>query len=139
ARLDRGRRRVDPARADASRDAVGGQAGARRRPLRTRPAAGPRRTQELMVALAFWVAACVVAFTYAGYPLLMGLRARLAARPVAAAPRLPTLDVLLVAHDAAEQVVAKLHNLLTLDYPPDRLRVTLACDGCDATEAAARA
>jgi len=91
------------------------------------------------VALAFWAAACVVAFTYAGYPLLMGLRAWLAARPVGAAPQLPTIDVLLVAHDAAGQVVAKLRNLLTLDYPPDRLRVTLACDGCDATEAAARA
>ncbi len=92
------------------------------------------------MAAVFWLAACVVAFTYAGYPLLMALRARLGPRPVAGAPQTPTIDVLLVAHDAADLVAAKLRNLLALDYPPERLRVTLACDGCsDATEAIARA
>ena len=91
------------------------------------------------MGIVFWLAACVVAFTYAGYPLLMAVRAALGARPVASDPQLPTIDVLLVAHGAAGQVAAKLRNLLALDYPPDRLRVTLACDGCNDTEAAARA
>src|SRR5690606_23553525 len=139
ARLDPGQRRGRPARTTAPWRAVGGQAGARRRPLRTRPAAGTRRAQELTVGIVFWLAACVVAFTYAGYPLLMAVRAALGARPVASDPQLPTIDVLLVAHGAAGQVAAKLRNLLALDYPPERLRVTLACDGCNDTEAAARA
>src|SRR5690606_9285498 len=139
ARLDPGQRRGRPARTTAPWRAVCGQSDARRRPLRTRPAAGTRRAQELTVGIVFWLAACVVAFTYAGYPLLMAVRAALGARPVASDPQLPTIDVLLVAHGAAGQVAAKLRNLLALDYPPDRLRVTLACDGCDDTEAAARA
>ncbi|MFC3715284.1 glycosyltransferase [Luteimonas soli] len=92
------------------------------------------------MAIVFWLAALAVAFTYAGYPLLMALLARLGARPVRLAPCTPTIDVLLVVHDGAELVGAKLGNLLALDYPADRLRVNLVCDGCnDDTEAAARA
>lgn len=92
------------------------------------------------MAFVFWLAACAVAFTYAGYPLLMALRAKSGARPLRSGPQTPTIDVLVVAHDAADLVAAKLRNLLALDYPPDLLRVTLACDGCsDGTEAVARA
>jgi len=92
------------------------------------------------MAIVFWLAALAVAFTYAGYPLLMALRARLGTRPVRTAHWTPTIDVLLVVHDAAELVGAKLRNLLALDYPGDRLRVNLVCDGCrDGTEAVARA
>ena len=51
----------------------------------------------------------------------------------------PTVDVLLVVHDAAELLAAKVANLLALDYPADRLRINIACDGCtDATETVAR-
>lgn len=92
------------------------------------------------MTIIFWLAALVVAFTYAGYPLLMALRARWGTRPITPAPCTPTLDVLLVVHDAAALVGAKLQNLLSLDYPADRLRVNLVCDGCgDDTESVARA
>ena len=91
------------------------------------------------MVLVFWLAACAVAFTYAGYPLLMGLRAWLFATPARPAPATPTVDVVLVVHDAADQVRAKLENLLALDYPPERLRINLVCDGCgDDTESVAR-
>jgi cellulose synthase/poly-beta-1,6-N-acetylglucosamine synthase-like glycosyltransferase len=44
------------------------------------------------------------------------------------------------AYNEARHVAAKLRNLARLDYPPGRLRVILACDGCsDATAAIARA
>jgi cellulose synthase/poly-beta-1,6-N-acetylglucosamine synthase-like glycosyltransferase len=92
------------------------------------------------VAIVFWLAAALVAFAYAGYPLLMALRARWHARPVVPGDSLATIDVVLVVHDAATQVEAKLRNLLELDYPAERLRINLACDGCsDATEDIARA
>ncbi len=92
------------------------------------------------MATVFWLAALAVAFTYAGYPLLMALRARWGARPVRPAPCTPTIDVLLVVHDAAALVGTKLDNLLALDYPAERLRVNLVCDGCqDGTESIARA
>lgn len=92
------------------------------------------------MTIVFWLAATAVALTYAGYPLLMALRARLAPRPPVPAPATPTIDIVLVVHDAADLLEAKLRNLLALDYPRARIRINVACDGCsDGTEAVARA
>lgn len=92
------------------------------------------------MGMAFWLAAALVGFAYAGYPLLMAVRARLTPRPTMYCEQTPRIDVLLVVHNAAALVEAKLRNLLALDYPPDRLRINLVCDGCDdATESIARA
>ena len=95
---------------------------------------------SLVFLSAFWLAAGVLGFAYLGYPLAMALLARLRPRPLSISARTPRIDVLLVAHNAAMQVEAKLRNLLDLDYPHDALRIHLVCDGCDdATEAVARA
>lgn len=95
---------------------------------------------EAELAIVFWLAAAALAFTYAGYPLLMALRARLAPRPPAPVPATPSVDVVLVVHDAADLLHAKLHNLMALDYPRARVRINVACDGCsDGSEAVARA
>ncbi len=92
------------------------------------------------MTVAFWSALMLIGFTYAGYPAVMALLAKLRPRPVRAAPQTPTVDVLLVVHDAASHVLAKLENLRALDYPPAQLRINVICDGCaDATEALARA
>lgn len=92
-------------------------------------------------ALAFWVSAAAITFTFAGYPALMLLLARL--RPVperadsGAAP--PAVTAILCVHDAADLVAGKLRNLLQLEHPRDRLEVVVACDGCtDATADACR-
>ena len=95
---------------------------------------------SLVFLSAFWLAAGVLGFAYLGYPLAMALLARLRPRPLLISAQTPRIDVLLVAHNAAMQVEAKLRNLLDLDYPHDALRIHLVCDGCDdATEAVARA
>lgn len=82
------------------------------------------------MTLLFWASLALVAFAYAGYPLLMALLARVRPRPVHAAAALPTIDVLLVVHNGMRELPAKLDNLLALDYPHDRLRINVACDGC---------
>ena len=94
-----------------------------------------------MIAALFWGMSAVVAFAYAGYPLAMALQAKLRPRPRVVDPAWrPQVDVLLVVHDAAAAVGAKIDNLLRLDYPAHALRVHVACDGCrDGTETAARA
>ena len=89
----------------------------------------------------FWSCVAVVAFTYAGYPACIWLRARIAPRPVAEGVMepLPLVSVVMPVHDGEAMVAAKLHNLLALDYPAERIEVLVACDGCgDATASVAR-
>ena len=82
------------------------------------------------MAWVFWSCLAVLGFTYAGYPLLMAALARLRPHPIRPLSQCPAMDVLVVAHDAAEMIEDKIDNLLALDYPPDRLRINIVCDGC---------
>lgn len=85
------------------------------------------------MSVVFWSCAALVAFTYAGYPLCVLALARWRPRPVAAAAAaayLPRVTAILCVHDAALAAPHKIANLLSLDYPPARLDVVVACDGC---------
>lgn len=87
----------------------------------------------------FWSAIAVLAFTYLGYPVVMALLAKLRVSPVQSIAQTPSVDVLLVVHDAADLITGKVANLFDLDYPADCLRINIVCDGCtDETESIAR-
>jgi poly-beta-1,6-N-acetyl-D-glucosamine synthase len=74
----------------------------------------------------------LVVYTFAGYPAIMALLARLRPRPVHADPAsTPRVTVIVVAHNEQEIIEAKLRDTLRLDYPPDRLDVVVVCDGSD--------
>ncbi|HEY5971945.1 MAG TPA: glycosyltransferase family 2 protein [Pseudoxanthomonas sp.] len=89
--------------------------------------------------IVFWLALAVVAFTYLGYPMMMAAIAAIRPRPLRRDPQTPTIDVVLVVHNAADYLEAKLTNLAELDYPGDQLRINVVCDGCsDRTESIAR-
>lgn len=94
-----------------------------------------------MVAIVvFWFAAGLLAYTYAGYPLLVIARARLRPRPVRRGERLPTVTAVMTVYNGAADLAAKLDNLAVLDYPQDLLDIVVACDGSsDASAAVARA
>ncbi len=85
---------------------------------------------------AFWVSAFVVAYVYVGYPLLLAAWARL--RPAGSGiPRgatirpggLPFVSVVLAARNEGHQLARRLENLLSQDYPADRLEIIVASDG----------
>ena len=71
----------------------------------------------------------LVAYTYAGYPLLAALLAALAARPHRTAAIEPSVSLIILAHDEEAAIGAKLENTLALDYPADRLEIVVASDG----------
>ena len=79
--------------------------------------------------ITFWAAAVLLLYTYAGYPLWIYLRSRVRPRPWREAPFFPTVSVILVAHNGAAALQQKLDQLLTLDYPPDRLELIAVSDG----------
>ncbi|HEY8370533.1 MAG TPA: glycosyltransferase family 2 protein [Thermodesulfobacteriota bacterium] len=82
-----------------------------------------------MAEIVFWVSLGGVLGTYVGYPLALWAWARLAPKPVARRPVLPTVSVVLAVRDEADRIAARLADLLALDYPPDRLSVIVVSDG----------
>jgi glycosyltransferase involved in cell wall biosynthesis len=60
--------------------------------------------------------------------------------PLPLSSSLPSLSLIVAAHDEQASIAAKVANALALDYPRERLEVIVACDGCsDATAEHARA
>ncbi|HWP34657.1 MAG TPA: glycosyltransferase family 2 protein, partial [Thermodesulfobacteriota bacterium] len=82
-----------------------------------------------MAEVLFWVALVVVAGSYLGYPLLLAVWARVAPKPVRRAPITPAVTVVLALRDEAGRLGARLANLLSADYPADRLEVVVVSDG----------
>lgn len=79
----------------------------------------------------FWGAFALLAYTHAGYPVLLWVWARLRAREPRIEPIQPSVSVLVVAYNEAERVERRIGNLLDQDYPHDRLEIILASDGSD--------
>lgn len=82
-----------------------------------------------------WGSIAMLAYIYAGYPFLALVLARWFPRSVAQGPDLPTVTAIVTAYNEQQHIEAKLRNILTLDYPPDRLDVIVASDASsDATD-----
>jgi cellulose synthase/poly-beta-1,6-N-acetylglucosamine synthase-like glycosyltransferase len=87
----------------------------------------------------FWTCVLLLAYVYVGYPVLAWLRAALRSHPAREAGGEPTVSILVIAHDEADRIAARLDNLLALDYPRDRLELLVASDGStDGTAEVAR-
>lgn len=82
-----------------------------------------------MTLFIFWLAVFFVVFTYAGFPLLLVLRSLLVRRPHRPADIEPTISLIVVAHNEADSIGAKLENILSLDYPREKLEIIIASDG----------
>ena len=114
----------------------------------------------LALQIVFWLCAALIVWTQLGYALALFAVARVLA-PAAALPRdrtprspnrggahqrssapahpLPTVSLIVAAHDEQQVIAAKVANALALDYPRELLQLIVACDGCsDATAQRAR-
>jgi cellulose synthase/poly-beta-1,6-N-acetylglucosamine synthase-like glycosyltransferase len=88
----------------------------------------------------FGGALALLAYVYAGYPALIGLRALAGTHPVRRGDALPSVSVVIAAHNEAPVIGEKLQNTLGQDYPADRYEVVVVSDGStDATTEIARA
>lgn len=77
----------------------------------------------------FWFSVALIAYTYVGYPLLLVCLTR--PRPLLKQDTgvLARLDILIAAYNEAGWIVEKLRNCQALDYPSDRLAITVVTDG----------
>jgi poly-beta-1,6-N-acetyl-D-glucosamine synthase len=81
------------------------------------------------VKFVFWISLGFIFFAYAGYPILVFIRARLWPRPVRNAPIFPNVTILIAVHNEEKYLSAKLQNLATLDYPADKIEIIVVSDG----------
>jgi len=93
--------------------------------------------------IVFWVCIGLIVWTQVGYAVTLAVLARLFGRSPAQSPAqsepLPSLSLIVAAHDEEPVIGARVANALALDYPRELLEVIVACDGCfDATAARAR-
>lgn len=90
----------------------------------------------------FWLSAAALAWTQAGYGLLVALLAR---TRLARAPRHepltpePLVSLIVAAHREEAVIAAKVSNAAALDWPRDRLEIIVAVDGGNAPDADATA
>lgn len=75
------------------------------------------------------VCGVLLAYAFAGYPLLVALLARFRPRPFAPGPCEPSVSFLIAAYDEEAVIAEKLENTLDLDYPRDKLEIVVASDG----------
>jgi cellulose synthase/poly-beta-1,6-N-acetylglucosamine synthase-like glycosyltransferase len=92
----------------------------------------PLLERRTIAPLAFAGSAGLIVYTFAGYPAIMALMARIRSRPVGSDPAFrPRLSFIILAHNEEDVIEAKLANTLALDYPRDRLEVLVVADGSD--------
>ena len=83
----------------------------------------------------FWLAAALVLYTYIGYAAWLRFRLLWRCHPVLRGAVTPTISVAMVVRNEQEILASKLENLLSLDYPQDRIQIIVVSDGSsDGTE-----
>jgi cellulose synthase/poly-beta-1,6-N-acetylglucosamine synthase-like glycosyltransferase len=85
----------------------------------------------------FWTLLALVAYAYAGYPLLLWVCSRVVTpHPVpvdldADPSTLPRLSIVVPSHNEGETLRRRLQNLRTLNYPAEKVDIVAGLDGVD--------
>src|SRR4051794_28749534 len=80
--------------------------------------------------VAMWGPLALIGWTHVGYPAVAGvLAARRRPRTLPADAPLPSVALVIAAHNEEAVLARRLENALALDYPADRLQVVVTSDG----------
>jgi cellulose synthase/poly-beta-1,6-N-acetylglucosamine synthase-like glycosyltransferase len=94
---------------------------------------------RLAAEVIFWSSAAALFYTYAGYPLVLGLVSALRPQKVRRGEFAPTVSIIITAYNEERDLAAKLENTLVLDYPRELLEIIVASDcSTDRTDQIAR-
>jgi cellulose synthase/poly-beta-1,6-N-acetylglucosamine synthase-like glycosyltransferase len=82
-------------------------------------------------SVVFWICVAAVAYAYVGYPTLLAVFARLFGKRqvTPSEDALPTVTIVVAAHNEESVIEERVRNLLALDYPADRIEILIASDG----------
>ncbi|HTS06939.1 MAG TPA: glycosyltransferase family 2 protein [Candidatus Eisenbacteria bacterium] len=79
----------------------------------------------------FWTSFALLAYTYAGYPVWLWVRARLKPWPVRRGTVEPGISIVMVVRNESAVLAEKLENLLHIEYAPERCQIVVVSDGSD--------
>lgn len=89
--------------------------------------------------LVFWACVALTTYAYVGYLALLWVRAKLNPQPAMRGRWEPFVSVVMVVRNEEAALAEKIRNLLTMDYPPEKLQIVVVSDGStDGTEAILR-
>ncbi len=89
-----------------------------------------------MTEILFWAALALAAYPYAGYPLLLAILPPRRRTAAADAADLPALSVLVAARNEQSKIAGRIEDLLSQDYPAERLEIVVVSDAStDGTDA----
>jgi cellulose synthase/poly-beta-1,6-N-acetylglucosamine synthase-like glycosyltransferase len=80
----------------------------------------------------FWIAVGFIAYTYAGYPVVVWLLSRMRAEETVDPAQLcdwPSATIVVAVHNEQHRVARKIANLRALDYEPGKLAIVFVSDG----------
>ena len=77
----------------------------------------------------FWSTITILFYTYVGYSVLILLLGQIIRRPVQRAEIEPMVTFLITAYNEEKSIAAKLDQVLSLDYPREKLEIIVASDG----------
>lgn len=87
------------------------------------------------VQIIFWISVLAVSYACVVYPALIYCLSRCFGRcpspPDVSDSDLPTVSLLIAAHNEEAVIERRIANALALDYPKDRLQIVIASDGSD--------
>lgn len=77
----------------------------------------------------FYISLALIVYTYFGYPVLLGIAALVAKKPVKKAAMEPKVSIFVSAYNEEKNIEARVRNLLDLDYPRSKLEIIVGSDG----------
>ncbi len=77
----------------------------------------------------FWISVAFIAYTIAGYPLMLVVVARLRNRVHRRSAIQPSVSIIVPVHNEALTLHKKITNTLELDYPAEKLEIIFVSDG----------
>jgi cellulose synthase/poly-beta-1,6-N-acetylglucosamine synthase-like glycosyltransferase len=87
------------------------------------------------VVVLFWASLGALAWTHALYPLAARALAAVRTRPVRTGDELPSVTLVVAAHNEEAVIERRVENLRALDYPADKLEIVVTSDAStDGTE-----
>ena len=83
------------------------------------------------MALIFWLFLFLIIYCFFGYPLLLVIAEKIVHRPVKKSPIKPAVSIVISAWNEEDVIEHKIKNLLSLDYPADKIEILIGSDGSD--------